>query len=182
MRECSYRIDADDRLRWVSSEWIAFAEENGGIGLDSGQILGRSLFDFVAGLETPELYRHLFTKVRRAGKPLSIPFRCDAPGVRGRMRMAIGRMAHGCMEIATTVSREEPREFVPLLDPEADRNAERIRMCSWCARVLLDADRWEEVEVTIELLGLFEGAALPRISHGACPSCRTTVMESTDDR
>ena len=182
MRECTYRIDADDRLSWVSSGWVDFAEENEGIGLDSDQILGRSLFDYITGLETPELYRRLFTKVRRAGKPLSFPFRCDAPGVRRRMRMAIRPLADGGLEIATTVSEQEPREFVPLLDAKAQRNAEYIRMCSWCARVQLDADRWEEVEVAIELLGLFDREGLPQISHGACPSCRTAVVGAKDDR
>jgi hypothetical protein len=68
------------------------------------------------------------------------------------------------------------RERVELLDVGVSRDSDLVTMCSWCRRVLAAEDRWKEVEIAIQLLGLFEGDSLPGISHGVCPECYARVM------
>ena len=176
MRQYRYTVDRDDLLEWVSSEWLTFAKENEAMGLVPELILGRSLWEFIGGVETRHLYRHLFEKARERHVSVSVPFRCDAPTVRRYMRLTIEPTKDASLEIVIDVLREEDREYVALLDVTVPRSTDLVTMCSWCRRVMVESDQWEEVEKAIELLGLFLQEELPSITHGVCPECYAAVM------
>ncbi len=164
-----YAIDEEDRLVRVNQAYHRFAAENGWNGADAS--LGRSLWDFVAGDQLQALQRILVRRVRDARTVIDLPFRCDGPDIRREMDIRIAPTSSGRgVLFETRLRAEEPREFQPLLDPEAERGENLIEMCGWCDRFLV-AGEWVEVEEGAARLHLFQRSELPAISHGVCPEC-----------
>ena len=86
------------------------------------------------------------------------------------MELTVIPLANGDIEFDSRLIREEERNEIPLFDPDAPRSEELVVVCSWCKRVKVN-DHWLEVEDAVKLLGLFNAARMPRISHGICPHC-----------
>jgi hypothetical protein len=166
-------IDDQDRLVQVDQGFYRFADENGWPG--SGSSLGRSLWDFVAGEQMKKLQRMLVRRVRDFGG-VELPFRCDSPDVRREMDIRIAASSAGrLVQFESHVRSEEEREFQPLLDPEAKRDAEVIEMCGWCDRFLVEGE-WLEIEQAAARLSLFQRSRPPRIGHGICRACSETLQ------
>ncbi len=166
----SYTLDASDRIVEIDGGWDAFAVANGCPELTRAAVRGRDLFDFVTGAEARELTRLLLARTR-AGSPVDVGFRCDAPGVRRFLRLALQREAGGGVHCSSTLVREEARPRQPLLDTSLPRSQASVRMCSWCKKVEAGG-RWLEVERAIDQLQLMEGNDLPWLNHAICPACR----------
>lgn len=168
-------IDAEDRIVYISPEWLDFAAENA-YARDAAFFLQRPLWDFVDDSETRYLYRTLLDKVRARGGALSLPYRCDSPDCRRFMEMRIvPESDDGRVRFESRILRLQPRPHVPLLDPATPRSHDLLKVCGWCKRVDCKPHSWLEAEQAIQLLGLFESAELPAISHGICPQCADQV-------
>jgi hypothetical protein len=165
-----FRIDRDDRIQFVSPEWIQFAEENGGKGLRSEDVIGRVLWRYIAGEEVRYLYRLLFSRVRGDGRARTIPFRCDGPFVRRFMELRVSLSEEEGLVLAGTLQRSEPRGEVPLLDMGMPRTGESQAICAVCKRLPVEGE-WLEVEAAIVALDLFEAAFLPHLTNVICPDC-----------
>ncbi|MGC8827572.1 MAG: PAS domain-containing protein, partial [Anaerolineae bacterium] len=177
-----YQIDAGDVITTVNDAWDEFALENEAPHLTGQGVIGRSLWDFIAGEETRHLYRILFQRVREGKRPISIPFRCDAPDCRRYMEMQMIPDNAGGITFANRVLRVERRPAVRLLEQGAPRSPDFVTMCGWCKRVRLPDDRWVEVEEAIRVLHLFDERAVPQISHGICPECHDRVLGVWEER
>lgn len=177
MAEYEYVLDRDDVLQWVSDTWLRFAEENEASGMRPELILGRSLWDFIGCAKTRYLYEHLFATARDDTRSVSVPFRCDAPGLRRFMRLKISPEDDHSLRILVRLEREEPRDPVEFLEPGDAQPHELMKMCSWCRRVR-SGEEWKEVEEVIANRRLFKGDPLPAISHGVCPDCFDGVLET----
>ena len=174
----TYRIDAQDRVVHLSENWLAFARENGAEErCHPDKVLGRRIWDFVAGDETRHLYELVFERVRSGSHAVTVEFRCDAPGEERFCQLAIISKGQGVMELYSKISRTRARPPVRLLDPGAPRSSALIRICSVCKRVSLPEDQWAEVEVAIRRLKLFEQPQLPQITHVVCPDCHRAVAD-----
>jgi hypothetical protein len=171
----SYAIDDRDHLLKVDDGYLRFAEENGWDG--AGASLGRTLWDFVAGHEMKKLQRMLLRRVRDEVRTVELPFRCDGPGVRREMEIRIAADSSGRVVLFSARLRsEEARErSQPMLDPDAPRGEDRLEMCGWCDRFLVDGE-WMEIEEAAARLELFRRADLPAISHGICPNCSEMLL------
>jgi len=167
-----YRIDSEDRIVWVNADWVAFAEENHAPELTREAVKGRSLFDFISGAETRQLYRVVMERVRASGQTAVLPFRCDGPAVKRLMELAIRLGPNGGIEFASHMIRTEQRRRVPLLDASFRRSREWLHLCSWCKRVQVESGEWVEPEEAVRRLGLFLQPELPRTSHGICLECK----------
>ena len=166
-----YRVDESDIITWVSGEWLEFARANAAGHLTVETVVGRSLWDFVTGDEIRRLYHLLFARVRTAGIPVSVPFRCDSPEARRFMQLHVTPGDVGSLELTAHLVSEERREHVPLLDAAVPRTSEFVTVCTWCRRVLLAFDEWVEPEIAMNRLGLLAQSLPPQITHGACPAC-----------
>jgi len=176
---CIYRIDGSDRITDVSGYWLSFAAEN--LATESchpDRILGRVIWEFIDGSETRHLYEIILNRVRQAGMPVTLPFRCDSPDRRRYLELAIVPVGDDAIEFYSSILREEPRETVELLNPEARRSDEYIKMCSSCKKINRGENRWVEVEAGIAELRLFESPLLPQITHGLCGDCYNAWMSS----
>jgi hypothetical protein len=84
--ELVYRIDRQDVIVFVDSDWDRFALSNGGEDTLSTQVLGRQIWDFVIDATIRQLYRQLLQRIRE-GRELRFAFRCDSPDRRRLMEM-----------------------------------------------------------------------------------------------
>ena len=169
-----YEVDAAGRISRVGGGWDAFARDNGAANLAAGAVVGRRLGDFITEPATRALYDSLLLRVR-AGRRLTVPFRCDGPAVRRFMELAMEPGPEGSVRFEALLLSAEPRAPVALLDAAAPRSPEFLKVCAWC-RMVEVAEEWREVEEAVEALGLFDARALPAITHGICPRCRAAVM------
>jgi hypothetical protein len=176
-----YRIDIEDRLAEFNDGWLAFAQANGGHALHPSNILGRSLWDFIADAETSHLYQVMVQRLRQGGPPTRFRFRCDAPDRRRLLAMEITGDQTGGIQFSVTSVLEDSRVPLSLLEPVRARGERLLTMCGWCKRTKLPTGRWVETEEAVEELSLFEDSPLPGVTHGICPPCREAVVRVVDD-
>lgn len=171
----SYAIDEHDHLIRLDNGYYRFAEENG--WEEAGTSLGRSLWDYVAGDEMRKLQRLLVRRIRDGVGNVELPFRCDGPGVRREMNIRIVARPGGRVVLFSARLRSEEARDLPqlLLDPEAPRGEETLKMCGWCDRFEVDGE-WVEVEEAAKRLDLFKWPELPAIDHGICPDCNQMLL------
>jgi hypothetical protein len=174
-RAFAYRVDAEDRLQWVSPDWVDFARQNQAPQLTTEAVLGQPLFAYITGQETEQIYRLILDRVRRTRTSTVVPFRCDGPGVRRFMELSIQSGSSGELCFEGRLLREEERMPVDLFDPDAMRSDRRVSVCSWCKRVDA-AGEWVEVELAVGRLGLFDSPVMPQLLHGMCPDCVERVL------
>lgn len=179
--EFVYRIDAHQRLVFVSEHWGSFGEENHGRHLAAEQVLGRSLWDFITDQTTIEIYRALVARVVQTACVAQFPFRCDSPGARRHMWMILSALENGACQFSSRILREEPRTFVPLLDPLALRDPRAfVTVCSWCKKVAVPNTGWLEVERAVGVMELFGTPLQPQLTHGICPPCEAGFHEEIE--
>ncbi|HEY2025400.1 MAG TPA: hypothetical protein VGG78_00240, partial [Gemmatimonadaceae bacterium] len=165
-----YTIDQTDRLTGVDAGWRNFALANGAPELADDGVLGRRLWEFVAGAEVRLLYQALFARVRSTGTPIEIPFRCDAPDRRRFMRLSVRPLdQQDWLALTANLEREERRPPVDWpttylsgrtlgADQDVAPTSSLIHMCSWCKRI--DCGGWLEIEEAMEQCGLMLAGAL----------------------
>ena len=176
----SYTIDANDRIDSIGGDWERFASMNEASQLAPERVMGSSIWQCIDGIDTAEIHRLLFAGVRDRNLQITLPFRCDGPRLRRDMEMTVQPGSNGSIEIRTTTVREQARPYVALLDASARRSNELIKVCSWCKKVKLRAERWVDVEQAIQEMRLLEFLPLPRISHGMCESCLAAFREQIE--
>jgi len=165
----AYRIDARDSIIGVNDAWDAFARANNAPEL-AGTAVGLSVLDCITGVELGVLWRDLLARAR-TGVVLSLPYRCDSPGIRRYLELTITPHADGqlAFESVTRVAEARPPESL-LAAPTVEGAA--ILTCGWCRRIW--ASEWLEVEEAVIRLSLLE-SDLPPINHGLCPECDRRV-------
>lgn len=177
MERVTYRIDAHDAIVSVGDDWAAFARSNGAPQLADGTV-GCSLWHFVSGEMTRLVYRELLARVRR-GRPAEFAYRCDAPALRRFMWMTMRSAGQGAVDFDSVTLRTEVRvPPVPGVTPEL-AIAPSVRMCSWCKQVAVAAS-WQELDLAVERLGLFDATAAQSVTHTLCPPCLARFTADMD--
>ncbi|NJN95853.1 MAG: hypothetical protein HC875_17975 [Anaerolineales bacterium] len=176
LRLYSHTVNFQDIIIVVNDDWLTFAQQNEAPQLTRDVVIGSSLWRFIAGLETQQIYQLLMRQVRQSQERIVFTFRCDSPDVRRYLWMEIVPAPEQAVEFRNYLLRVEPRRHVRLLDVTARRNVDLLHMCSWCSRVWCE-ESWQPVEDAVKLLGLFGPAELPQITHGICPDCALLFEE-----
>jgi hypothetical protein len=172
-----YMIDANDCITYVGDAWWLFAEDNGaGPDCFPPHLLGRPLWDFIAGEETRQLYRILLARVRAQKKPVQVPIRCDSPERRREIAITLKPVGDGHVEFHSRTLREEMRAPLELLRRDARRSERIVRICSFCKKIAAAPDEWIDTDLAIERLALFVDADLPKLSHAVCPACHAAAL------
>ena len=170
---CIYEIDADDRIVFCNEGWDAFALANGGGGITFEKIDGKVLWDFVADPSSKDLYRRLVEQVRN-GRVVEFSLRCDSPEISRLLEMRIAMTETARVRFITKIKTLELRsgEGVNVADDQTP-----LLVCSWCGRINVDQEIWQDVEVAIGRLGIFERSFPPVVSHGICTDCYSKITE-----
>ncbi len=172
-----YRVNAQDEIVWVSENWQAFADANcGAANTAADVVIGRSLWEYIVGLEVRHLYETVLKAVRERGQPIRLLFRCDAPDLRRYLQLLLVPLADRQVEFRSQLLRTETRACVDLLRPEFPRSDGIVTLCSMCKKIATGPNEWREIEEAINHLHLFEQDALPSLSHGLCPVCYEAMM------
>jgi hypothetical protein len=173
----TYTIDRDDRIRDTGGAWSAFAEANHGPEADA--VIGKPLWTFISGATVTDLWRLLVARAR-AGRPVAVTIRCDAPELRRLVAMTVHLGEANGVVFNTEVIEEHERGPVRLFDPDAERSGEHLLMCAWCHAIRARPDEpWQPLEVALDQLGLLEAMQLPRTTHGICDACFDTVTSTS---
>ncbi|MCC5845864.1 MAG: PAS domain-containing protein [Verrucomicrobia bacterium] len=177
-----YRVDHTDTIISVSENWSDFAEGNGwGGSLRPEEVVGRSLWDFIQGVETRHLYEELIRRVRAGIPPRVISFRCDSPGERRYMELLIEPAGGGVLQITSRILRAEARTPVRLLASDLPRSANLVVLCSMCKKMKISEENWIELEEGLTHHKIFETDEMPQLSHGLCGACYQEAMRDLED-
>lgn len=173
----SYTVDKNDIIVGVSENWRMFAEQN----FDEPtcfpeNIVGSSLWDHIYDLETKHLYEIILQKVREHKRPAAFPFRCDSPEKRRFLKLSITPIDDDSVNFKSEIIKEELREPVDLLRHDIERSNEFIKICSICKKIAITDIEWEEVEIAVQKMKLFEMEVVPQLTHGICQSCYQVAM------
>jgi hypothetical protein len=175
-KDVVYRLDSEDRITYVNEEWGRFAAENGAPELEASNVIGRSIWAFVTGKETQQLYRVAFGRVRSHRRVVSIPFRCDSPGMRRYMSLQAVPLDDWAVEVVSRIERVVKRDSMSLLELPTRTTERRLQICSFCKRVHLGHKKWAEVEGAVAELDLVGSKSQLNLNHVVCEQCRLAVQ------
>jgi hypothetical protein len=167
--EFQYVIDADNCIVDVDLQWLAFARANDADSLGKDAVIGEYLIKYIAGWETADFYSKIYKVLRKTGKELTLPFRCDSPDVRRYMELRLIPLEDGCIQHIGRLLRREQRKYVPLLDPGLGRTGDYQKICSICRKIMTDNGQWEEIEEALDEPYSVPFSGLRRLSHTLCP-------------
>ena len=188
MEGIAYVVRPDGRiLDYGRRRWDRFASENKGEALlDPGIVLGRNLFDWIAGETVQRTYRQWMDAVLRAeaNHPATFKYRCDAPAERRDLRMSISRIETEdapALLFQSVLLDATARPPLNIYDFDALTRAAQERrglpivaMCSVCQRLRwppgvspADAAGW----VTAEQYYARGGRSEVAVSHTICTAC-----------
>ena len=176
----SYEVDAADLIVAVGGDWDAFALANEAPELAHGAVLGRSLWEFVAGIQPRHIFGHLLTAARGRPQPVVVTANCDSPALRRCLRLTLAGRPAGSVRVESVVVAEEPRAPLDLLARTAKRDRNLITMCSWCNSVRLPQGEWVTIERAVDELRLLRDPHYPALTHGICAACESRLAGGLD--
>ncbi|MEQ8329209.1 MAG: hypothetical protein RH859_01975 [Longimicrobiales bacterium] len=180
----TYRVDAEGVILDTGDGWDSFAEAGGAPHLLHDSVVGRRLDDFLGHATTRAIYRMLRERVRGTGRPVTFPYRCDAPGLRRWMTMEMQPQPDGGTLFRTWPDQVEERPPVPVTGGPASGDAadgHLLLMCGWCKRVKEDQDSWWEIEDAMARPPLVDALPLVWITHGMCLDCEARMQRILDE-
>lgn len=177
----AYLTDIEGRLTSVGAHnWRTFARENAGSTSLDPPPFGRRVMEAVSGETVRSFYQRAHQAAVSGGRRIAFTFRCDAPDVERRMKMAISplRLREEVVGVLyqSTVLHERARPPLRFLEAAAalkqysEDQAPLIASCSFCAKIAWPPGSdgpWIEPEAYYRAGGISE----VRISHGVCPAC-----------
>ncbi|MGR3781762.1 MAG: hypothetical protein ACU0DT_10935 [Albimonas sp.] len=163
-----YILDPTNRIVAAGGDWDAFAEENDSPSAAVENVVGRSLEEYVSGLETQLYLSSLFQLCREAEAAHSFLYRCDAPWMARLFQMRVEpgdnpgelRVVHELIR-SRAAAGGGSKEVIDVSEAEAEVSG--APRCSICNAVKL-GDAWHDVYARPERKFFVSGYAL-------CPSC-----------
>ena len=130
-----YWLNSADTIIAVGSGWDSFASENEGQAVVADLVVGRSLWDFIAGDPTRMWLSSILTLARIGSTPVSRPYRCDSSTVKRFMNLEIFKEADERMHLVHTLVRTEPMASPRSFTPTISSGKKTMQRCSVCNRV-----------------------------------------------
>ena len=177
----SQRIDENDIVVAVSENWQSLAEENSGLGTCfSKNVVGASLWAHIREPEKRHLCSLILQKVREHHRQRTFSFRCDSPKKRSLLILNVIPHENGFVDFKSQIVKTELGEPVELLRVDRERAKDLIKICSMCKKIAISETEWEEIDIAVQEMKLFEWEVLPRITHGLCQPCFDIIMAKLD--
>ena len=164
------RVNGDDDIIFINDEWSGTIPLNNSCTILNDKVLYKNLWEFFVDINVEYIYRKMMSRVRH-GHEVRFNFRCDYADSIQLFEMSISSQERG--EVLFEVCVIE-KDFHPSQDnfkDSATSAEEMLIVCSWCNRINVEKDRWQETEIAVNTLKLFEFPNLPQISHGMCSDC-----------
>jgi hypothetical protein len=165
-----YVLDALDRITFVSPEWLRFAQANEAPELTEARVVGKPIWDFIAGTDSCNFYAAIYHNLRYRGFAITIPFRCDSPTVVRQMSLTLRPLPAGAIECEGILLQAKTREPITILFRWVARSDESIPICSLCRRLSVLGE-WMELREAVIRKRLVNIAPVPRLEETVCPTC-----------
>lgn len=174
--EITYRIDAHDVLVEVAGDWNEFTAANGAPEMRTDKVLNRPLWDFIHDDDTRQLHKSLLKRARGRHEMKGVPFRCDGPAIRRYMTMDITLLEERSVLYRCRIVRTESRPSIDFFHNLHGRGDVLLSMCSWCNKVEMPNQTWQEIEEAVTQMGLLELPYPPRMTHAICDVCMVQLL------
>ena len=173
-------LELDDPLtiRAVDHEWELRADSFGADTCLGASIIGTPLLRHIAGGTTRQFYEQLFAWVAKHGRPIRLPYRCDAPDRRRQMELQITRLPDGFQCVHTTLSVTPTYGSHTRYAFGGDESIALTPWCSSCMRLLWQG-QWRDVEAAVHA-GLRVGSLAFPVYCTICPECSQQVNRLLD--
>jgi hypothetical protein len=171
------------------TRWDAFAKDNDWREGQASRVVGRTLFDTLAGRQVREAATKVHEAVASGRRPtISYHYRCDAPSQKRQMRMAIT-----CVECSGTpmvlyqsqllsATSRPPMGLFGAPSPEAARDPSIpfVSVCSYCHSVAWPPGAEDREWIEPEAYYVRGGSGDVSVTHGICPRCLEDVLKDLD--
>jgi len=189
----SFLTSLDGTIEAVgANRWNNFAKSNGAPELTDQSVIGRSLFEFIAGEDVKSQLHHVMSEVAKSDRRTWVmPLNCDSPSHVRNFRQSVtqvvsqGKCSGLLFQTIELDSRQRPPVNLFDLETMMRRVTDRadfpmIKICGWCQKVqntFADGVEWLDGE-TYYAKG---GSSRVQITHGVCPPCNELVLRSLRD-
>lgn len=169
-----YRLDTRDRIIEVSGEWDRFACDNGAEELAMDSVIGMPLRSFISGDVTRMFIDTMHARVRMSGRPMTVPYRCDSPGVKRFMEMSLAAIGNDLISEHRLLSEHVMPRALIFRSASDGRPQAWTRRCSMCNRLSMPDGRLVEPDEFAEA-GAADGQAIGVI-YFVCPECKRKIQ------
>jgi len=169
-----------------ASEWDAFSRDNGRPELAAGQVVGRDLFEQIAGAEVRAVYSQMHEAlVSGRRREITFNYRCDAPDKERHMRLSMSAVSSAGATVAilyqsqlTWEASRPPMGLFKQVGRPHLRAESILSMCSFCHDVAWPVGAADPDREWIEPTEYYRrgGADDVAISHGMCPPCHERFL------
>lgn len=166
MENLHFDLNESDRICAVSDNWDAVAKAQNAPSLLAENVIGKSVWPYIAGAGTQEYFAALFGQVRGHQQSVRLPYRCDAPMMRRFFVMEISKQPTGNLRIAHEIVEGGEEQFSVLHLNESA--AEKV--CSICLS-LLRHGQWRDDYFSPR-------GQVPPEAFTVCPKCQIAAQYS----
>lgn len=168
-----YRLDARDRIIEVSGEWDRFACDNGAEELAMDSVIGVPLRSFISGDVTRMFIDTMHARVRLSGRPMTVPYRCDSPGVKRFMEMSLAAIGNDLISEHRLLSEHVmPRALV--FRSADGRPHAWTKRCSMCNRLSMPGGRLIEPDEFAETK--YPDGEAVGVIYFVCEDCKSKIQ------
>lgn len=170
----AYRLDSRDRIIEVSGGWDRFAFDNGAEELANESVIGMPLRSFISGDVTRMFIDTMHARARMSGRPMTVPYRCDSPGVKRFMEMSLEAIGSDLVSTHRLLAEQVlPRALVFRIVADG-RPHSWTKRCSMCNRLSMPDGRLVEPDEFAEMESA-DGQAVGVI-YFVCPECKNRIQ------
>lgn len=173
-----FRINSDDRIIFINDDWSKANALNNSCGILAGKTLHQNFWDFFDDIGMEYLYRKLLFRVRR-GHKIKFNLRCDYADSTKLLELHITLQNRNEVLFEVRVTGKDFHTPQNNSDESSAQTEELLVVCSWCDRINIKNNNWQEIEQAVNTLKLFESQNLPLISHGMCSDCYNLNIQKT---
>jgi hypothetical protein len=168
--DVSYRLDDQDRIVEVDSNWDRIALENDGEAVVADRILGTKLYAHVTDEPSRMFVWTMLDSVRKLHRPSVKFYRCDSPDLKRHMQMTILPETGGGLLVQHRLIRTEK---VPLRVRFAGPSGARSKLilrCTMCVKLKIEGV-WIAPDAAV-LAGVSQADGTVRVAYSICEDCR----------
>ena len=173
-----FRININDNIIFINDDWSKAVALNNACGIFGDKTLHQNFWDFFDDISIEYLYRKLLFRVRQ-GHEVKFNLRCDYADSVQLLELHITLQSRNEVLFEVRVIEKDFYSSQSSFEESAAQTEELLVVCSWCDRVNIKNESWQEIEQAVNTLKLFESRNLPRISHGMCNDCYNLNIQKT---
>lgn len=169
-----YRVSAYDEVIDVGGDWMSSTRAKGQGDRTGGTLLGRSIWTYIAGIETQSYLNAIFFKVRQAETRVEMPYRCDSRDLARLFRMVVrpDPVEYCGLHIQHSLIWQKPLPRAAQAKSPEDEDSQTADRCSVCCRFKLGED-WVDPLAT-------PGVGFVVQNYRVCRACKTELMARLD--